>query len=346
MERVNISYPDYVRLTSNLPNIQTYAGDILEIPYRYPDFEGSDRLTQSIIFLKSKNAKGDLYWRLTTTLDVVGKTCPLTGFVMDKRSGIVAYNDLTHRYWDTSTGEVFTSVTTLLSKYKTPFDTQLMASYKAIQQLMGDKFKKFKGFMTPAEVVDFFNGLKKTADIELKYQEAISHFIALWAEKNLIATTKGTQVHNQREYILLKETNDLFYKTFYWLKSSIPDAYTPKLLLEFLLFSTEYKIAGQVDKILVNDNKFVIIDYKTNASIDKTNKFQKMRSILSHLDDCSYNHYALQLSLYAYLYKQTYPDAELEGLYLEHIQEYDSTYIEVPYLEREIINILGDLKCA
>lgn len=50
MERVNISYPDYVRLTSNLPNIQTYAGDILEIPYRYPDFEGSDRLTQSIIF--------------------------------------------------------------------------------------------------------------------------------------------------------------------------------------------------------------------------------------------------------------------------------------------------------
>lgn len=49
-------------------------------------------------------------------------------------------------------------------------------------------------------------------------------------------------------------------------------------------------------------NSLIIVDYKSNKEIKfKPYKGQKMTGVLSHLDDCNYIHYSLQLNGYQYI---------------------------------------------
>jgi len=69
-------------------------------------------------------------------------------------------------------------------------------------------------------------------------------------------------------------------------------------------------ISGQADKVFIKTDeetgeRYVYIDdYKTNKKIKKSNYFQKMLPPLSHLDDCHYNHYRMQISTYAWMLEQ------------------------------------------
>lgn len=65
----------------------------------------------------------------------------------------------------------------------------------------------------------------------------------------------------------------------------------------------------------------LIMTHNTNKKISKTNIFQKMKDPISHLDDCNYNHYRLQISLYAWLLEQ-------EGFIVRNLS---FTHINKPY---------------
>ena len=74
-----------------------------------------------------------------------------------------------------------------------------------------------------------------------------------------------------------------------------------------------------------------------------------MLSPISHIEDCNYWHYALQLSLYAWMLEEQGYELIEDGLEIEHLETepttdgykiIGNTVYPVPYLKKEIEAIL------
>ena len=97
--------------------------------------------------------------------------------------------------------------------------------------------------------------------------------------------------------------------------------------------------------------------------VDWEGMSQKMQFPLNHLDDCNFNHYALQLSIYMYIILKHNPKLRPGGMFIHHVQfeeegkdghgypitKYtkqgdpvlkDLTTIPVPYLKDEVISLI------
>ena len=122
----------------------------------------------------------------------------------------------------------------------------------------------------------------------------------------------GTKVHDEIENWIknraepkdLKSINGKNWLQKYQTKSGI------EFLSEVIIYSKELKLAGSID-LLLHDKKtdeYTIIDWKTSRKIDtsafrhKTGNHEATRD----LEDCNFNHYSLQLSLYRYILENYY----------------------------------------
>lgn len=95
----------------------------------------------------------------------------------------------------------------------------------------------------------------------------------------------------------------------------------------------------------------LIVTHNTNAKgiekkafFDKKKKQnKKMYYPINNLDDTTYNHYALQLSCYAFMLKQINPNFNIKMLQLLHNAGDGETKIDVPYYEKEVKEMFKDL---
>ena len=84
-------------------------------------------------------------------------------------------------------------------------------------------------------------------------------------------------------------------------------------------------ICGQSDLVEIVNGKVNIIDYKTNKEIktesytDWEGKSDKLSPPLDNLDDCNFNHYALQLSIYMYIILKHNPKLKPGRIFIHHI---------------------------
>ena len=113
---------------------------------------------------------------------------------------------------------------------------------------------------------------------------------------------------------------------------------------EFVIGSEEYDIASAIDHIFINKltGGLVLVDYKTNSDIHKTEKYAKnMKVPLSHLKDFTLNHYYIQLSIYKYLVEK-YTNLKFEEMFIVYFSENIDNYeiIPIPYLKDEVEKIL------
>jgi hypothetical protein len=246
----------------------------------------------------------------------------------------------------------WTSVTTVVSKFKEPFDADAIA-------IKSSKNKKSKWYgMSPEDI-------KQS-----------------WKNESDRAITLGTWYHNQRESDLLEcesitregcklkivkpiEENGIKYAP----EQKLEDGVYP----EHFVYLKSAGICGQSDRVEIVNGKVNIYDYKTNKEIKKESYVnwegmsKKMLSPVSHLDDSNYWHYALQLSFYMYMIIKHNPKLKPGKLCLDHvIFEEDGvdekgnkihkldieghpfikevvTY-ELPYLKSEVINIINQMK--
>jgi len=265
----------------------------------------------------------------------------------------IIFNAEDHSYVSLEEDNInWVSVTTLVSQFKEPFDA------KAISEKVS-KNKKSKWYgMKPKEIQDAWNGESERA-LEL-----------------------GTFYHNQREYDLCslasieKEGVPLpVYSPIE--KEGIKYAPDPKLTEgvypEHMVYLKSAGICGQSDLVEVVNGKVNIIDYKTNKEI-KTESYvnwegisKKMLHPVNNLDDCSFNHYALQLSIYMYIILKHNPKLKPGEIYIHHVifeQEGEDEFgypiykklsngdpvvkeviqMEVPYLKEEVMSIIFWLK--
>jgi ATP-dependent exoDNAse (exonuclease V) beta subunit len=198
------------------------------------------------------------------------------------------------------------SVTTLLSHLKQPFNPKNVAKKSS-------ENKKSKWFG------------KTTAEIE-----------KIWKKESDRACDLGNWYHAQRENDIINCNTIVRYdKELAVIRPMVDDegrkiASSQKLMdgiyPEHMVYLRSAGICGQSDLVEVVDGTVNILDYKTNKEI-KTESFrnwegisQKMLAPVSHLDDCNYNHYNLQLSIYMYIILKHNPTFKPGKLVLHHIQ--------------------------
>ena len=78
---------------------------------------------------------------------------------------------------------------------------------------------------------------------------------------------------------------------------------------EIIVGDEDLGICGMVDQLFWNNktNELQIWDWKTNKEIKRSNRWQKFKGPLSHLDVCEFNTYSLQLSLYRFFNRKKTP---------------------------------------
>ena len=208
-------------------------------------------------------------------------------------------------------------------------------------------------FHSVTEVIgNYFQPFDKQAIAEklvarnIKYADTtVEALIAKWDA----ARDYGTKVHNEIELYInqsiipdeTRSSNAIEWLEKYQMKSDI-DIYP-----EIKIYSKELKIAGSLD-ILAHDkhtDMYEIIDWKTSKSIDTTSFNRKMGThpITSHLMDCKFVHYSMQLSFYRYLLEQYY-GLEINNQLIAHLDgEKCNEYIG-RYYKKEVMDIIQDQK--
>lgn len=231
---------------------------------------------------------------------------------------MIYFRDFKHIYFDKDNRK-YLSVTTFLKNFKETFEEDYWLNYKALEAIRNDlkkdaegNYVKMPGFYGKVVGKNIMSCVKKE---ELDLHNQIKHEIKqMWASNNTKATEFGTSYHKMQETRDLKNSEVInpYDNTIY---PVIPAPDCPEdnctrkcdmvgCYLELLIHDEEMRMAGQADKVFIvnEEGEFDIRDYKTNGKLDFTSyKHKKMKAPFDELDDCSYMHYCLQLSIYAYM---------------------------------------------
>jgi hypothetical protein len=262
----------------------------------------------------------------------------------------VIFKSKNHKYESIDSSDIieWTSVTSFISKYKKPFDAQTVAEKSS-------KSKKSKWF-----------GM------------SVQDILQAWENESNRAIDQGNWYHNQREADLLElntiERHGCILPIIRPLitedvKYAPPQKLQEGMYPEHFVYLKSAGICGQSDLVEVAKGEVNITDYKTNKEIKKESYVnwegvsQKMLPPVSHLDDCNFWHYALQLSTYMYIILKHNPRLKPGKITIHHVLFYtDGTDkfgnpitkldeqgepkvkkivpYDLPYLKAEVINLI------
>lgn len=159
------------------------------------------------------------------------------------------------------------------------------------------------------------------------YGYSVEEILDAWKSENKRSTDLGHWYHSKRENELYAMKEITVTKPVFDNGSKI--ASSQKLIdgiyPEHMVYLESSGVCGQVDKPEVVNQVLNINDYKTNKKIlykgfaNWEGITQKMLAPVQHLDDCTFNHYALQLSIYAYIILRHNPTLTLGKLTIEHV---------------------------
>jgi hypothetical protein len=178
-----------------------------------------------------------------------------------------------------------------------------------------------------------------------------------WQRKGDYARIKGHEMHSYIEYLWQgKKYNwkpqDKYFEMIVeldCLKEQYGNFYKPASKLmsliaaENVVYDIDYKVAGTFDGLFHNkvNDRVDIWDWKTSKEIKKTNPYGHKLIGLDHLDECNFNEYALQLSLYKYIIERN-TDIKIGTLNICQISMKNKNYnaFKVPYLKDEVVYLL------
>lgn len=215
------------------------------------------------------------------------------------------------------------SVTRLIEEYTNEFDAQAVAEKVAIRDNKSVQ-----------EVLDEWEYKNKFACE--KGSTCHEYAQSLWSHKKWIYKPFDNSLEYTDAVIKIGKQANRFFVDYYDRLEHLAD--------EFVIGSEEYDIASAIDHIFINKltGGLVLVDYKTNSDIHKSEKYAKsMKVPFTHLKDFTLNHYYIQLSIYKYLVEK-YTSLKFEEMFIVYFSENIENYeiIPVPYLYKEVKNIL------
>lgn len=260
--------------------------------------------------------------------------------------------------------------------------TSILYSQNEMLKVLKDSFKDFvfyedghyyecKGKRVGISVTTFIHEFCNEFDAEGMAEKVanrdgktIQQVLDEWAYKRDFSCEKGTTIH---EYIQSLFSGNEYRKLTFDESKEYLDAvdkcqrqadnfyndYKDRLehlADEFVVGSIEFDICSAIDHLFVNKltGGLVLVDYKTNSDIHKSEKYAKSMKIpLSHLKDFTLIHYYIQLSIYKYLIEK-YTGLKVDEMFIVYMSENIENYeiIDVPYLYKEVKNILELRRCA
>jgi len=201
----------------------------------------------------------------------------------------IIFTDETHKYESIGEEEVidWSSATTIISCFKQPFDP-ISSSVRA------SKSPKSKWYMMDPEFVR-----------------------KIWKRESDRSTSLGNKYHKQQEDNYLEcntiDRNGIQLPIIRPVYDEKGIKIAPKqkiqngIYVEHMMYLKGDATIGQADRIEVYSDMVDVLDYKTGKKIDMNSYVdwegisKKMLGPLSHIEDCNYNHYILQASLYTYM---------------------------------------------
>lgn len=233
------------------------------------------------------------------------------------------FNAEKHTYTDPEDKFLYTSVTRWIEKFKPYFDETAVA--------------------------------RRVADREGVPVELI---LEVWKGKRDDSAEFGTKVHKVLEIYNStgKVSDDKFSKVIDSFKKLNLTFNKKNTVFEKLVYSKQLKIAGTSDVIVHNSDKktFNIYDFKTNKKLNHWSVYKEtLLGPLFKYPNCEYFVYALQLSMYAFLYKEMTGLEPLRLKILWFSREAPENYnnlngsweiINVPYMEDEITKCIKSQK--
>jgi hypothetical protein len=228
-----------------------------------------------------------------------------------QRDFCISFDECKHQY--SVNGKILLSVTTLVENCFTQFDAEYFSKKKAIE--LG---------ISTQEVLD------------------------MWERKGKESRDLGTAMHKKIEkfYLNVISEDDETFRLFKMFAAQVKLA---PYRTEWAVYDDEHGIAGTIDFVDYQNGKYIIYDWKRSTKVIadgqpiKVNRFgKKAKFPITHINDTTYYHYALQLSLYRYILEKNY-GIQISDLRLGIFHPtYDRPYvISLPYLEKEVIAILN-----
>jgi len=215
------------------------------------------------------------------------------------------------------------SVTRLIEEYCNEFDSQAVAEKVAIRDNKSVQ-----------EVLDEWKYKNKFACE--KGSTCHEYAQTNWSHESWTPKTFDSSIEFENAICKIFEQADNFYEDYKDRLEHLAD--------EYVIGSEEYDIASAIDHLFINKltGGLVLVDYKTNSDIHKTERYAKQMKVpLHHLKDFTLNHYYIQLSIYKYLVEK-YTSLKFEEMFIVYFSENIENYeiINVPYLYKEVKNIL------
>ncbi len=213
------------------------------------------------------------------------------------KDGLVCFDPSNHTY--KKGDQYLQGVTGYIDKFKTPFDSDLIATRYAAK-----------------------HGLNK------------DQVLSEWASEGERSRVHGTAVHKIIEgYILTGEIvlsgvseKELVAKKFiedYFLTGRLTPVESEMVVYNDIL-------ASQIDCIAKNEkDKYFILDWKTNKKISDIGYGKFMAHPYNRYPDCSFYHYSLQLSIYKKLCKE-YP---IEEAFIVHFKDSKAEILSIEQIE-------------
>lgn len=223
------------------------------------------------------------------------------------------FDHAAHGY--THAGRKMKGVSSLISLFKRPFDSAYWSKYKAD-----------KANVPQQQILDQW-AAKRDAACDLGH--AVHEFaesVSVIRDDQICEVAKACEVEGYCSGVI----------------NAYRDLQITPIEAEKPVCDPSIGIAGTIDLVCHVFGAPAIVDWKTNATINMANSYgDTMLPPLSHLDDCSFNHYSLQLNLYRFILARRY-DFHAERLCLVWLPG-DSTYqlIDVPILETEVAVMLS-----
>lgn len=221
---------------------------------------------------------------------------------------MIAFDPVKHTYTNTDTNKVYLSVTKLLGKFKPIFEQEKMAQIVAYRRKI-----------------------------------SVEEVLAEWEKTKNDACDYGTNFHAILEEFNKEGTfepeNEAIIKEFQKTGSYKVSEGT---LIEHCVYNHEFQVAGTADIIRPYGEYFDVVDFKTNKNFTFQSKYDKfLLGPVSHLTECDYSIYALQLSMYAYFYERL-TGRKARSLYILYFNREKVTFEKyiIPYLVNDIKNIL------
>lgn len=193
-----------------------------------------------------------------------------------------------------------------------------------------------------------FDAESNAARVANRLGVSVSDVLDDWKFANELSQVKGTHIHAYNEHLWQHQTYDYpkedvikhfgydvlesIWHNLVNIANKFYQDYKDRIIpigLELVVGDEDLDICGSIDFLCFSKklNCLIIIDYKSNKEIKfESFNHQKMTGCLSHLEDCNYIHYSLQLNGYQYILEKNTGLKLNNEHFLVWMNENNSTY--------------------